>query len=130
MCGISGIYHYGSEEPIDQSVLRRMTELLVHRGPDDEGFFLNHHVGLGHRRLSVVETAGGHQPIVNEDGAVAVVSDGEIYNYLDLAHHVEDRGHRLLTESDAETIIHLYEEYGESCVTMLRGMFAFAIWDA
>jgi asparagine synthase (glutamine-hydrolysing) len=129
MCGISGIYHYGIDEPVNERILRRMTDVLVHRGPDDEGFYLNRRAGLGHRRLSIIDVAGGHQPIFNEDGTVAIVFNGEIYNYLDLAEHVENRGHRLQTRSDTETILHLYEEYGESCVTMLRGMFSFAIWD-
>jgi asparagine synthase (glutamine-hydrolysing) len=107
-----------------------MTDVLVHRGPDDEGFYFNHRVGLGHRRLSIIDVAGGRQPIFNEDGTAAIVFNGEIYNFSDLAEHVENRGHRLRTRSDTETILHLYEEYGEACLTMLRGMFAFAIWDA
>ncbi len=130
MCGISGIYHYAKDEPVNERILRRMTDVLVHRGPDDEGFFLDHRVGLGHRRLSIIDVAGGHQPIFNEDRTIAIVFNGEIYNYLDLAQHVENLGHRLQTHSDTETIVHLYEEYGASCVSMLRGMFAFAIWDA
>jgi asparagine synthase (glutamine-hydrolysing) len=129
MSGISGIYHYANEEPISQPTLRRMTKALAHRGPDDEGLYLDHRIGLGHRRLSVIDLAGGHQPIFNEDGALAIVFDGQIYNYLDLAQHVVDHGYRLLTKSDPETVLHLYEEYGEACVTMLRGSFAFALWD-
>jgi asparagine synthase (glutamine-hydrolysing) len=130
MCGISGIFHYANDEPVSERILRRMTDVLRHRGPDDAGFYLQPRVGLGHRRLSIIDLAGGHQPIFNEDGTVAIVFNGEIYNYPDLARHVEDRGHRLQTRSDTETIVHLYEEYGEACVPMLRGMFAFAIWDA
>jgi asparagine synthase (glutamine-hydrolysing) len=130
MCGISGIFHYANDEPVSELILRRMTDTLHHRGPDDEGFYLQSRAGLGHRRLSIIDVAGGHQPIFNEDGSVAIVFNGEIYNYQELARHVEDRGHRLQTRSDTETIVHLYEEYGEACVPMLRGMFAFAIWDA
>lgn len=129
MCGISGIYHYANEEPVNEQVLRRMTDVLVHRGPDDEGFYFGRRAGLGHRRLSIIDVAGGHQPIFNEDRSAAIVFNGEIYNYLGLAEHVEDRGHQLATHSDTETILHLYEEHGANCVTMLRGMFAFAIWD-
>jgi asparagine synthase (glutamine-hydrolysing) len=130
MCGISGIYHYASDEPVSEQILRRMTDVIKHRGPDDEGFYLHLRAGLGHRRLSIIDIAGGHQPIFNEDGTIAVVFNGEIYNYLDLMQRVEDRGHRFKTRSDTETIVHLYEEFGEACVPMLHGMFAFALWDA
>jgi asparagine synthase (glutamine-hydrolysing) len=130
MCGITGIYHYANEEPVDEQKLRRMTNVIAHRGPDDEGFYLEDRVGLGHRRLSIIDIAGGHQPLFNEDGTVAIVFNGEIYNYLELARIVEAHGHTLKTRSDTETIVHLYEEFGEACVSMLRGMFAFAIWDS
>ncbi|MBO0799068.1 MAG: asparagine synthetase B, partial [Blastocatellia bacterium] len=130
MCGITGIFHYGSDEPVSERILRRMTDVISHRGPDDEGFYLEKRAGLGHRRLAIIDLAGGHQPIFNEDGTVAVVFNGEIYNYQNLMRHVESRGHRFKTRSDTETIVHLYEEYGEDCVQMLHGMFAFAIWDA
>jgi len=130
MCGIAGIYNYATEEPVNEATLRRMTDLLTHRGPDDEGFYVEGPVGLGHRRLSIIDIAGGRQPIFNEDGTVAIVFNGEIYNYLDLRRIVESRGHTLKTKSDTETIVHLYEDFGEACVTMLRGMFAFALWDA
>ncbi|MFN0087443.1 MAG: asparagine synthase (glutamine-hydrolyzing) [Blastocatellia bacterium] len=129
MCGITGIYHYTHEEPVDEAILRRMTETLVHRGPDEDGITIRDRVGLGHRRLSIIDIAGGRQPIFNEDGDIAIVFNGEIYNYKELAQIVEGRNHRLRTRTDTETIIHLYEEYGEGCVSMLRGMFAFAIWD-
>ncbi len=130
MCGIAGIYNYATEEPVDALTLRRMTDVLIHRGPDDEGFYVEGPIGLGARRLSIIDIAGGHQPIFNEDGAVAVVLNGEIYNYIELRQIVEDRAHRLKTKSDTEVIVHLYEDFGEACVTMLRGMFAFALWDA
>jgi len=130
MCGISGIYHYANDEPVDDRTLQRMTDVIAHRGPDDHGYYFDQHAGLGHRRLSIIDVAGGKQPIFNEDGKVAIVFNGEIYNYLELARHVEQRGHKLVTRSDTETIVHLYEEYGEDCVAMLHGMFAFAIWDS
>ncbi|MCI0660046.1 MAG: asparagine synthase (glutamine-hydrolyzing) [Acidobacteria bacterium] len=130
MCGISGIYHYANEAPVDELTLRRMTEVIAHRGPDDHGYYVDRRAGLGHRRLSIIDVAGGKQPIFNEDGKVAIVFNGEIYNYLELARRVEQQGHKLVTRSDTETIVHLYEEYGEECVAMLHGMFAFAIWDA
>ncbi|MFN0120053.1 MAG: XrtA/PEP-CTERM system amidotransferase [Blastocatellia bacterium] len=129
MCGISGIWHYGRQEPVDENILRRMTDVIAHRGPDDDGFHLDGTVGLGHRRLSIIDVSGGHQPIFNEDGTVAIVFNGEIYNYRELAALVEARGHQLKTRSDTETIVHLYEEFGAECVAMLHGMFAFAIWD-
>lgn len=130
MCGISGIYHYANEAPVDELTLRRMTEVIAHRGPDDHGYYIDRRAGLGHRRLSIIDIAGGKQPIFNEDGKVAIVFNGEIYNYPELARRVEQQGHKLVTRSDTETIVHLYEEYGEDCVAMLHGMFAFAIWDA
>ena len=130
MCGISGIFHYDHEEPVSESILRRMTDVIAHRGPDDDGFHLDQRAGLGHRRLSIIDVSGGHQPIYNEDGTVAIVFNGEIYNYRELATLVEACGHTLKTRSDTETIVHLYEEFGADCVAMLHGMFAFAIWDA
>lgn len=129
MCGISGIWHYNHDEPVSETTLRRMTDAIAHRGPDDDGFYVTPRVGLGHRRLSIIDVSGGHQPIFNEDGSVAIVFNGEIYNYRELAALVEARGHRLKTRSDTETIVHLYEEFGAQCVAMLDGMFAFAIWD-
>jgi asparagine synthase (glutamine-hydrolysing) len=129
MCGICGIYHYDHEEPVSESILRRMTDVIAHRGPDDDGFHLDLRAGLGHRRLSIIDVSGGHQPIYNEDGTVGIVFNGEIYNYRELAALVEARGHTLKTRSDTETIVHLYEEFGADCVAMLHGMFAFAIWD-
>jgi asparagine synthase (glutamine-hydrolysing) len=130
MCGISGIYHYANQEPVNELTLRRMTEVIIHRGPDDHGYYIDCRAGLGHRRLSIIDVAKGTQPIFNEDGKVAIVFNGEIYNYPDLARQVEQHGHKLVTRSDTETIVHLYEEYGEDCVAMLHGMFAFGIWDS
>ncbi len=130
MCGIAGIYNYGNKVKADSALLKQMTDVIAHRGPDDDGFYIKDTVGLGHRRLSIIDVSGGHQPIFNEDGTVAIVFNGEIYNYQKLAKLVEDRGHTLQTRSDTETIVHLYEEFGEKCVAMLSGMFAFAIWDS
>lgn len=134
MCGISGIFSYANAEPVSEQLLQRMTRTLVHRGPDDEGFLVDNGsprpAGLGHRRLSIIDLSTGRQPIFNEDRSVAVVFNGEIYNYIELREGLESRGHSFRTSSDTETIVHLYEEEGESCVRRLRGMFAFAVWDS
>ena len=131
MCGICGIaIPRGQDRRIDRSRLLAMTDFLTHRGPDDSGIFLNPTVGLGHRRLSIVDVGGGHQPMTNEDGTVWIVYNGEIYNHLDLRPGLEARGHRYRTKTDTETIIHLYEEKGERFVDDLRGMFALALYDA
>jgi asparagine synthase (glutamine-hydrolysing) len=110
-------------------MLERMRDLLTHRGPDDAGLFIDGRVGLGHRRLSIVDVASGHQPMTNEDGTLHIVFNGEIYNHADFRESLESRGHRYETHCDTETILHLYEEHGQNCVEHLRGMFAFAIWD-
>jgi asparagine synthase (glutamine-hydrolysing) len=109
--------------------MARMRDVITHRGPDDNGLYLNASVGLGHRRLSIVDVAAGHQPMTNEDGRLQIVYNGEIYNHADFRAPLEARGHVYRTHADTETILHLYEEYGASCVEHLRGMFAFAIWD-
>ena len=124
MCGICGVLG-----PIDASVLRSMTRTMVHRGPDDEGFYLADGVGLGVRRLSIIDVAGGHQPITNEDGTLVVVFNGEIYNHRELRTRLETQGHRFATGSDTEVLVHLYEEYGDASVHLLQGMFAYALWD-
>jgi len=128
MCGIAGFVgnrvRRGRRE-----ILQRMTDSLLHRGPDDEGTYLDDHVALGARRLAVIDRATGRQPIANEDGTVHVVLNGEIYNFADLRARLEHRGHRFRTRSDAEVIVHAYEETGEDCVRDLDGMFAFALWD-
>lgn len=135
MCGIAGIFEFGcdsnSERPcVDAAVLRRMCSVMRHRGPDEDGFFVQGGIGLGMRRLSIVDLATGHQPISNEDGSIWIVFNGEIYNHRTLREQLISRGHRYRTQSDTETIVHLYEEYGKDCVQHLSGMFAFAIWDA
>ncbi|TSC96017.1 MAG: asparagine synthase [Parcubacteria group bacterium Athens1014_10] len=123
MCGITGFVGYGNEE-----ILKKMTATLEHRGPDDAGFYFNGEMGLGHRRLSIIDLATGHQPVFNEDKTVAVIFNGEIYNFLDLKKELEKR-HQFKTKSDTEVIIHLYEEKGESFLADLNGMFALALWD-
>ena len=130
MCGICGIYNFGTCAPADRAALQRAADAMVHRGPDDEGFYLNGELGLGNRRLSIIDLPGGHQPIANEDETVWVTFNGEIYNYQELRPELEGRGHRFRTASDTETLVHLYEEYGLGCLEPLRGMFAFALWDA
>ncbi len=130
MCGISGIFEFDQARTVEREIVHRMNESLRHRGPDDEGIFIDRGVGLGHRRLSIIDVAGGHQPIGNEDGTVWVMFNGEIYNYESLRHDLLARGHKFTTRSDTEAIVHLYEEYGEECFAKLRGMFAIAIWDS
>jgi asparagine synthase (glutamine-hydrolysing) len=130
MCGINGIaFSSRSRRQVDATVLKSMRDVITHRGPDDEGIFIDGAVGLGHRRLSIVDVAAGHQPMTNEDGSLYITYNGEVYNHADFREALEARGHIYQTHCDTETILHLYEEYGESCVEHLRGMFAFAIWD-
>jgi asparagine synthase (glutamine-hydrolysing) len=126
MCGIAGI---AGPEEISREALANMMGALAHRGPDDAGSFVDHGIALGHRRLSIIDLAGGHQPIANEDGSLQVICNGEIYNYQSLQERLISLGHRFSTRSDTEVIVHMYEEYGEECVQHLRGMFAFALWD-
>lgn len=130
MCGISGIFEFARSRPVDSAVVHRMNDSLRHRGPDDEGIYVDRGIGLGHRRLSIIDVAGGHQPISNEDGTIWVLLNGEIYNYPSLSTDLQERGHQFRTRSDTEAIVHLYEEYGDACFTHLRGMFAIAIWDS
>lgn len=129
MCGICGIIRWDGE-PVDEGCVRQMTSLLFHRGPDDEGFHISGEVGLGFRRLSIIDLSGGRQPMTNEDGTVHVVFNGEIYNFKNLRDQLERRGHAFRTVSDTESLLHGYEEWGEDVVHRLQGMFAFAVWDA
>lgn len=128
MCGIAGIVSLSSR-PVLEDEVRAMCAALVHRGPDDEGCYIGDGIGLGMRRLSIIDLATGHQPIQNEDGSVRVVFNGEIYNFRELRRDLEARNHHLSSGTDTETIVHLYEERGRRCVDSLRGMFAFAVWD-
>jgi asparagine synthase (glutamine-hydrolysing) len=130
MCGINGIaFSSRSGRTVSRPQLEAMRDVVRHRGPDDEGLFIDRNVGLGHRRLSIVDVAAGHQPMTNEDASLHITYNGEIYNHADFREWLESRGHVYKTHCDTETILHLYEEYGVDCVEHLRGMFAFAIWD-
>jgi asparagine synthase (glutamine-hydrolysing) len=135
MCGIAGYISAQVNVSLGMT-LRAMAAALVHRGPDDEGFFETvtqngkYQVGLAHRRLSIIDLSTGHQPLGNEDGSIQIVFNGEIYNFQALRVELEKNGHRFATDSDTETIVHAYEEWGDDCVARFRGMFAFAIWDA
>jgi asparagine synthase (glutamine-hydrolysing) len=128
MCGIAG---YLSLRPdgARESTVRRMTSELTHRGPDGDGYFVDSFAALGHRRLSIIDLGGGHQPMFNEDDSLAIIYNGEIYNHGDLRPDLEKAGHRYRSHCDTETILHAWEQWGESCVERFRGMFAFAIWD-
>jgi asparagine synthase (glutamine-hydrolysing) len=128
MCGIVGIVE-SSGRPVNHSWLEAMNGSIRHRGPDDDGFYVNGPVGLGMRRLSIIDVGGGHQPIHNEDKTVWVVFNGEIYNFKEIREALEKRGHQFQTQSDTETLVHLYEEYGAEGISRLRGMFAYALWD-
>ncbi len=130
MCGITGIVCNRPIEPGEIAALGRMNDRLRHRGPDGEGQFTDTNVALAMRRLSIIDLTGGWQPIYNEDRSLAIVANGEIYNYMELRQQLEARGHHLTTSGDIETILHLYEEHGLDCVQHLRGMFAFALWDS
>jgi len=124
------MFNYDRRRPIDSSALLRMRHSMHHRGPDDAGEYVDGRIGLAFNRLSIIDLSGGHQPMCNEDGTAWIVFNGEIYNFKELRTELESRGHQFRTCSDTETIVHAWEEYGERCVTKLRGMFAFAIWDS
>ncbi|MGA7220681.1 MAG: asparagine synthase (glutamine-hydrolyzing) [Candidatus Sulfotelmatobacter sp.] len=129
MCGIAGIVNTAFGRRIESATIQRMCRAILHRGPDDEGIFVKDCAGFGMRRLSIIDLAGGHQPVFNEDRSVWVVFNGEIYNFPQLRSELQSRGHRLTTHTDTEVIVHLYEEMGRDCVHQLRGMFAFALYD-
>lgn len=129
MCGIAGIVYSEKGKPVDVGILRRMNAALTHRGPDDEGYFIEGNVGLAMRRLSIIDLEKGHQPIANETETVWTVFNGEIYNFPELREELTGKGHRFRTRTDTEVIVHLYEEEGELFVNRLRGMFAIALWD-
>src|SRR3989441_837931 len=129
MCGISGIYRFDGG-PIDRELLGRMTSVIQHRGPDGAGSYVADGIGLGHRRLSIIDIAGGSQPITNEDQSLHLIFNGEIYNFVELREELAQKGHVFKTRSDTEVIIHGYEEWGLECVNRFNGMFAFALWDS
>jgi asparagine synthase (glutamine-hydrolysing) len=130
MCGIFGILELKGKIDRGRFNLPNQTEILRHRGPDDYGYFIDSNIYLGHRRLSIIDLEGGNQPIFNEDGLKCIVFNGEVFNFLEIRKDLETRGHRFSTNSDTETILHSYEEWGDRCVDRFRGMFAFAIWDS
>ena len=129
MCGITGLYQWADSPDVVRGHIQDMCQAIVHRGPDDEGVFVDRSVGLGMRRLSIIDVGGGHQPIDNEDGTVTVVFNGEIYNFKSLRADLERRGHRFKTKTDTEVIVHAYEEHGPDCVKYFNGIFALAVWD-
>jgi asparagine synthase (glutamine-hydrolysing) len=129
MCGICGKLNFEYGARVNPALVRTMLETIRHRGPDDEGLYIGSQVTLGHRRLSIIDLNGGHQPLSNEDGSVWIVFNGEIYNFRELRKFLLSKGHVFKSHTDTETIVHLYEELGPQCVERLRGMFAFAIWD-
>jgi asparagine synthase (glutamine-hydrolysing) len=129
MCGITGLVDLRSHRPADEGLLRRMNGLLSHRGPDGDGFHFSPGVGLGHRRLSIIDLEGGKQPLYNEDGSVVVTFNGEIFNFMEIEAELLQRGHTFRTRSDTEVIVHAWEEWGEKCLERFNGMFAFALWD-
>ncbi len=130
MCGITGKVNFNQNELIENYELSSMTDVISHRGPDDSGIFIDKNVGLGFRRLSIIDLETGSQPLKNHNGSVVIVFNGEIYNYLDLKIILEKKGYNFRTKTDTEVILAAYEIYGENCLSMLRGMFAFAIWDS
>src|SRR5450755_4071305 len=129
MCGITGIFETRERREISRTVLARMNETQHHRGPDDGGYHVEPGLGFGHRRLSIIDVATGQQPLYNEDGSVAVIFNGEIYNFRELIPELSALGHVFRTKSDTEVIVHGWEAWGEACVERFRGMFAFALWD-
>jgi asparagine synthase (glutamine-hydrolysing) len=130
MCGISGIFHFDQGRKVEQQILKRMTDTLSHRGPDGSGFFVDGRVGLGHRRLSIIDLTTGDQPQFSDDGQIAIVFNGEIYNYIELRKELEALGHVFRTTSDTEVIIHGYRQWGLDCQNKFNGMWAFSLWDS
>src|SRR5258706_14629252 len=128
MCAVCGVINKNGQ-PVAPELIKTMARTMHHRGPDDEGYYTSGSAALGFRRLSIIDLSTGHQPMSNEDDTLWIVFNGEIYNFQELRAELESTGrHRFKTKSDTETILHLYEEYGDDCVKKLRGMFAFAIW--
>src|SRR6267142_156540 len=129
MCGIAGQFNFQHREPVEPDVIRRMTDSIAHRGPDDEGYYISGPIGLGFRRLSIIDLAGGHQPMSDAEESVWVIFNGEIYNYRELRAELEAQGHRFRTRSDTEVIVHGYKQWGTEVFKHLNGMFGVAIWD-
>src|SRR5215467_2901966 len=129
MCGICGQYNFRDQNPVQLDDIKRMTGSLVHRGPDDEGFYLEGSLGLGFRRLSIIDLGGGHQPMSDHDESVWVIFNGEIYNFPELKKELESYGYKFRTQSDTEVIVHGYKKWGDDVFNHLNGMFGLAIWD-
>ena len=129
MCGIAGIVYFDKNRNVVHHDLQAMTDIIKHRGPDDEGFYIDQNVGLGFRRLSIIDLSTGHQPMCNEDETIWVVMNGEIYNYLNLRNDLIKCGHKFKSNSDTEVLVHLYEEHGIDFISKLRGMFAIGLYD-
>jgi asparagine synthase (glutamine-hydrolysing) len=130
MCGIAGQFNFQRHEPVERETIVRMADSIAHRGPDDEGYFISGAVGLGFRRLSIIDLAGGHQPMSDAEEAVWIIFNGEIYNYRELRAELQKKGHQFRTNSDTEVIVHGYKEWGTDVFNHLNGMFGLAIWDA
>src|SRR4030042_491086 len=129
MCGIVGIFNLNGE-PVSQVILRKMTDAIAHRGPEGEGFYIDSFVGLGHRRLAIIDLSpAGHQPMATEDGNYIITYNGEVYNFQELRIELESLGHRFRSRTDTEVVLHAYAQWGVECVKRFNGMFAFAIWD-
>src|SRR5437762_3112702 len=128
MCGIAGIMHFDPSRTVDKTGLQRMTAVLSHRGPDGEGFYADKNIGLGHRRLAIIDLSTGDQPMISKDKSLVVVFNGEIYNYIELREELKSLGHSFNTTSDTEVILSAYEEWGFDCQGKFNGMWAFAIW--
>ncbi len=129
MCGIAGTFNYKKNHPVSKDILKIMSDAIIHRGPDDEGFYIKDDIGLAFRRLSIIDLNTGNQPIHNEDSTVWVVFNGEIYDYVELRENLIGKGHSFYTRSDTEVIVHLYEEYGTEFPLHLNGMYGIALWD-
>lgn len=130
MCGINGILHLQSKKKVDERLLTKMRDSLEHRGPDDQGLFIENNIGLGHRRLSILDvSSAGHQPFLSDDGRYAMVYNGEIYNFKDFYSELRSNGYTIKTSSDTEVLLKLFELHGLKMLNRLNGMFAFAIWD-
>lgn len=129
MCGIAGIFHFDSSRSVNELLLKKMTNCLSHRGPDGEGFFIKDSIGLGHRRLTIIDLSTGDQPMFNEDKSIAIIFNGEIYNYVELKDELKKLGCKFFTNSDTEVIIRAYQTWGVDCQNKLNGMWAFALWD-
>ncbi|MCA9046118.1 MAG: asparagine synthetase B, partial [Planctomycetaceae bacterium] len=129
MCGVVGVFCFERARPIDREVFVRQTDALAHRGPDDGGVYVEPGIALGHRRLSIIDLGGGHQPMWDSEGRLGIVFNGEIYNYKELKKELENNGHRFRTDSDTEVILNAYREWGDQCVQHFTGMFAFCVFD-